>query len=299
MEHRTISSLPEFLGELQKIQRIDYYGHSISCRTFFRGQANNSWRLSPRLYREGLFHSEGLLVKRLLHLNPVEFGKNRFENLAKMQHFGLPTRLLDCTTNPLVVLYFACADISQVDKDGCVFVFPNLPTYWCTDPLIEVHIDYIFDHGYPNRVPVEQYHRFIKEKYAHTSAWQVVESIQSLLNWYKVPMLTIIPRMNTQRLINQDGAFFLFGMDSSLSPSLHGRQTDNLYDYSCSDSKNIHELWGSGFSIEIPSSAKQDLLGQLDILGINSERLFPDLDHQTEYVLSTIQRSVLKQLCIK
>ncbi len=35
------------------------------------------------------------------------------------QHYGMPTRLLDWTTNPLVALYFACA--SDKDTDGAVF----------------------------------------------------------------------------------------------------------------------------------------------------------------------------------
>ena len=46
--------------------------------------------------------------------------KSALDYLVQMQHYGLPTRLLDVTTNPLVALYFACQPAGDTSVSGIV-----------------------------------------------------------------------------------------------------------------------------------------------------------------------------------
>lgn len=44
------------------------------------------------------------------------------------------------------------------------------------------------------------------------------------------------------------------------------------------------KLWHEGEKIIIPSETKKKILNQLDLMGINEQRLFPDIEHQLKYV---------------
>src|SRR6266852_4203618 len=47
----------------------------------------------------------------------------KWEALFLARHHGLPVRLLDCTANPLVALYWACESMKDFSVDGAVFAF--------------------------------------------------------------------------------------------------------------------------------------------------------------------------------
>ena len=47
------SSVADFVGEISRLNRTSIHtlSPSVSSMTFYRGQANGEWRLSPKLYR--------------------------------------------------------------------------------------------------------------------------------------------------------------------------------------------------------------------------------------------------------
>ena len=94
------------------IEAFAQYSSGSDYLKCFRGQRDSSWPNVAGIFRpdlKELLKNEKRAVRDLISVQPHEFASDEtmFDKLVRMQHFGLPTRLLDVSLNALVALYFA------------------------------------------------------------------------------------------------------------------------------------------------------------------------------------------------
>lgn len=113
---REISSIQSLLEALDQ----DNAGYNGAI--WYRGQASAEWALTPGYLRLTTPPSEATLLKRfkqsaamLIEMAP----RVTFDWLFLMQHYGVPTRLLDWSESPLVGLYFA---VESMNDDGALWL---------------------------------------------------------------------------------------------------------------------------------------------------------------------------------
>lgn len=126
------------------VQRVLEIRATLSSDAFlwYRGASCRSHKLLPKLMRDGkrveeVFERELRLLTRFRQRSmaywPAGYPQNDWEHLFAMQHYGLPTRLLDWSENLFVAAYFALSSAEHNHTSHAPY--SCTPVVWCVDPV--------------------------------------------------------------------------------------------------------------------------------------------------------------------
>jgi DNA-binding MarR family transcriptional regulator len=263
-----IGSISNFLQQLEKSQAF-----SKNLR-FFRGHAKSSYKLEPSIYRNaGWIENESTMFKELVLRCPNDFSSHMttFQCLVKMQHYGLPSRLLDVTSNPLVALYFTCEiDDGRSDAEVIVFDFSSDEVKYYDSDTVSVIANLAKrpkDFSIPEETEIDPFNKQESIKFLTHDIRQDLPHFAPTIDPNDLQKVFCVkPRLDNSRIIRQEGAFLLFGCNrQKIKPA-------NL------SPENISAKF------VISKDAKKELREHLEKLGISKATLFPEIDQVAGHI---------------
>lgn len=281
MREHYISSLGQYLESIEKLK--SYYPAEVFLNNptanqfVYRGLCDQAYTLLPGIFRQQTDTVDGHaitndtylawakekdLLKSFMHeaSGTLKIPTDDLLHWAEYaQHYGVPTRFMDWSSNPLAALYFACRD--KITTDGTVWLL----------------------HG-------TNYKRFlgryIKEENGNKKIQEIIGEIIKGASNIEYPVL-YTPYYVDARMSAQGSYFMVWG--TLCQPLERMLSADNLQmnlpetdDGSRTYGKEQED--GLLFRFNIYADRKQPLLHELDTVGINEKTLFPGLDGIGRYV---------------
>lgn len=291
-----IDSLNEFVQIINSISESLHQDMVRNDKLLFRGQPNKSYALLPSIARQKSLNHQSLvwfekeMISNAVCKRPDIFGNEVYpiNLLTKLQHYGLPTRLLDITYNAFVALYFACS--SEENKDGEVIifqVFSDMAQYmhYYDSVLINV-IAQMYKIGKLGGCTLTRYTEIINLDNYDDKKIKNRKEVYEKIGFEISKPLFVVPSNLSERQKHQQGAFIIFpnGCEKTKGSDLY--ITGDIKALP-NDSDLIHSR------IVIPSKKKTTFIEQLKSFGITEEFLFPD---STDILCESIKKDAISRM---
>lgn len=289
---------------------IDFHRHTVedfSKETlyrfpfgiWFRGQADAEWSLEPALFRRHDYDESSMFHH--FQIRAPEYRSSHrsiFDWLCLMQHYSLPTRLLDWSESVLVALFFAANELDKTN--GKVYALnarrlnfltnsrvwdsnerANVCTPWSLDVVARAQLTVAKTHS-------DWLHRMSSlsdmESWRTSNCRKIAKKKKVDLKALSTPTGVLPSRLNG-RMVFQSSAFTLHGGKSYFRK--HGMSSEifpeprRLEDIDAEQTDPDKQFL---LCFTVPWHCKKDILRELLLLGIHPGALFPEVDRQAESI---------------
>lgn len=269
-----IENLGDYINEVIRLKfKVDDHEYF----QWYRGHANKSWDLIPKVQRGFIGNEEELFRKERYLTNDFQARASIFSSskpplneytnwLTLMQHYGLPTRLLDWSRSPLVALYFAVSDNNENENDACIWILT--PGKLNADEQLEK----------PTKIDGIEYQNSYLYNMSHKTIFTMIYTAFRRWKFSSNPEATTADDIKFDHRFNN-----LTGKIAACYPTeADGRVYNQLSTFTVhNSSKKLISFCDDStlLCITIPNQMKKRLLYELSVCGITQSYIYPDLEH--------------------
>ncbi len=232
---------------------------------YYRGQLQKYKTIPSSVARDqGYALHESDIYHESIKMKADEFRElhTPIEKLAKLQHYGIPTRLVDVTIDPLIALYFAVENVEDLSP-GNVYLY--LANGFSIDSKEARTLSILPTISALKKDNIRsEYERLFGECLSDKEILELVDN--PVIIQYSEELQKANPR-----LYSQQGTFLICA-----NAVINGEITDTL--------KSLDTI-EADYVIHIPYEYKKKIKDELDLkYGINRPRIYPELPSVADYI---------------
>lgn len=258
---------------------------------WYRGHEHDTYKLIPSLYRMngGNFYNSSLrdvmntlykAFKVMSYSVPEIFtGGNDtiIGTMASMQHYSLPTNILDWTPSVLNAMYFATESTILKNNDSAS---KDDGEIWLLNPARLNECGNIMCNITTNAYPIP--YMIGDDEESLKPFLPLQKQIESSEKCIQMPKAVYVPFVN-QRIKAQNGTFTMFSLDVDEEVK-NGKKDFSMYDLYEWQKKVEKEIPPGDFKpflkkVRISNDAKIDISEHLTLMGIQKHTIYPELEN--------------------